>query len=202
MTDTKLYTELLSESLDPENFAAATAEAFGAADRNLRKAFSTKNEGLIADALSRLLLVGKAYTMALRQQSLGRDYTSTLLMIILNVDMAGGNPADYAPQLLDFHSQFMMQCGQLLNFYSDDKFALPHIKCIAYMEAAIFLHFVEKYGTLITDSIASLTYAGQAEAARDLLADKAPEGCIPVEPLDMKGLLIDIFSRFNALGYF
>ncbi|MDE6300333.1 MAG: hypothetical protein K2M19_01275 [Muribaculaceae bacterium] len=202
MTDSRLYTELLSESLSPGNFIAAATEAFGAADRNLRKEFAAKDPEKILAAVRRMFLIGRAYTMALRQQSIGRDYTSALLMMILNADMSGVDVAEIASELLDVHSQFLMQCGQLCEFYDEDPFALPHIRCITYMECAVFVNLVERLGDRISDPVAALTCAGLAEAARDRLSERAPEGCIPVEPLDVKSLLIDMFSRFNALGYF
>ena len=202
MKSTKFYTELLSQALSPDKFCAAAAEEYAKADRNLRKAFANDCADEIFAAVQQMLLAASAYTTALRQQGLNRDYTAVLLLTLLNTDMSGVAPTDVAHDLMEIHSAFFMQLGQLNSFYEDDEFALPHIRCITYMEAAIYEHLATVLAPQLAGSRMSLTTQGLAEAARDLLSTAPPEGCIPVAPLEIKTLLIDIFSRFNALGYF
>ena len=202
METSHLYKELYSEVLNPDHFHAAAAEAFGAADRNLRKAYASGDSDATHDAVNRLFMVGRAFLDALEQQGLSRDYTATLIMLIISADMAGVSPSDSAADLLYFHSKLMRQCGRLTKFFADDDFAKPHIAAITYMECAIYVFLVDNYLDSSIAPVEALKYKGIAEAARDRLSERAPEGCIPVEPFNLKNLLIDIFSRLNTLGFF
>ena len=203
MNTQKIYTELLSEALNPGKFAAAAAEEFGKADRKLREAFAGSDPDEILAAIRHMLVIGDAYTTALDQQSLNRDLVAVLVMMILNTDMAGVDPAEVADELMRCHTRLFIKLGNLREFYEDDSFALPHIRCIIYMESLLMEHLSDSVSAHLSDAHLKLQVAALTEAARDVVADGAPEWCIAIEePFNAKSLYIDIFSRFNALGFF
>lgn len=200
MTDyTATYVRLMSMSLKPDEFLSEASEAFFKAEQTIHEKYRLGQRDMIPATLGEFLLIGRAYRTALRQKNLWSEYQSALLTAILTVDITGVDIRDFAPQVLSLHSEFLIELGRMVDFHDEDEFAMAHLKCIIRMESAIFRHIYSILAPMVDDPLLLLTAQGQDLAADTALAGPAPEGCLPVEPVDVKSLLIDIYSRFAAL---
>lgn len=185
----KQYLELMSEACDADAMLRSSGEAVARYD-TVWKTVATRREDATA-AIADFLLIASAHIDALEMLGARRPMLATLLSMLVSVDMAKADTAALGALYVDVHVRFFKACLELAATSADDAFVAEHARAILSIEARLF----EAAAACHADT--DMTLAGLVAAARSI---PAPEH-INVDPSAPTEVIIDMFSRMNALSY-
>lgn len=193
-TALQTYTALLAEAAEPEALLRSSAEAVSRYDTEW-KTVATRGEDA-TQAMADFLLIASAHLDALKMHGARRPAMSTMLSMLISVDMSKADTGALALQFAALHRRFFTSCLELVAASDGDSFMSGHARAILAIEAVLFAAAAGAVPQGALSPIDEAAYAGLADAAR---AIPAPEH-MTVRPDSPAEALIDIMSRLHAMG--